>query len=343
MFIINISQNDFQELVQDMAFMLGLQSDGQGMVELSDPVGSGYFRAFRIMDGLQIILINAVLNEKFMVCFEQSDENSFTLQFEDQYIGNSVTYTGSKPVYSHADFRHVYAGLSSNHFFNAVEVPAGRPIRAVRILLHETWMKKHMGMDEQTGMVCRYISMKSGDFEIDKLDVEFGRILDELWAISPDDPMMDMVIQNRISMLIERFFMQMKMKLMRLKDRQKLSGAEIRRITEVEALLVGNFNEPPPSIGHLAKIASMSPTKLKTSFRQIYGDSIYAYYQKVRLQKAYQLLKEGKYNVKETADEVGFSSTSSFIAAFRKQFAFSPGILAVEKGMGRLKSKSEAV
>jgi AraC-like DNA-binding protein len=68
----------------------------------------------------------------------------------------------------------------------------------------------------------------------------------------------------------------------------------------------------------------MSSTKLKKSFKSMYGDSIYSYYQKQRLQKANELLLTEKYSVKQAANAVGYTNIANFTLAFKKQFHKAP-------------------
>ena len=94
-------------------------------------------------------------------------------------------------------------------------------------------------------------------------------------------------------------------------------------------MLVHDFSRSPPTIDEFSRLVAMCITKLKKSFKGIYGSSIYAYYQKVRMQKAKDLLMSGKYSVNETAEAIGYYNTSNFISDFKKQFTFSPGKVAI--------------
>jgi AraC-like DNA-binding protein len=57
----------------------------------------------------------------------------------------------------------------------------------------------------------------------------------------------------------------------------------------------------------------------------MYGNSIYSYYQKLRMQKARELLLTGNYNIRQTAEAVGYINTANFITAFKKQYQVLPG------------------
>ncbi|WDA23115.1 AraC family transcriptional regulator [Aeromonas hydrophila] len=77
-----------------------------------------------------------------------------------------------------------------------------------------------------------------------------------------------------------------------------------------------------PTIADIASVVGLNQCKLKKGFKQMYGDSIYAHYQKERMKKAMKLLKFN--NVTETAMILGYSNVSHFSAAFSKEFNIKP-------------------
>jgi AraC-like DNA-binding protein len=81
----------------------------------------------------------------------------------------------------------------------------------------------------------------------------------------------------------------------------------------------------------LARMAAMSPSKLKTSFRDVYGLPIYQYFQKHRMNKAKAMLLSQKYNVREVGIDVGFSNLSNFAKAFKKSFDQLPSDILTNK------------
>jgi AraC-like DNA-binding protein len=100
----------------------------------------------------------------------------------------------------------------------------------------------------------------------------------------------------------------------------KVSNDDIMRLQKVEQELLKDFSNAPPGISKLAKMAAMSPSKLKNTFKEIYGLPIYQYFQKHRMNKAKAMLLSNKYNVKEVGMEVGYSNLSNFAKAFKKSF-----------------------
>ena len=113
----------------------------------------------------------------------------------------------------------------------------------------------------------------------------------------------------------------------------KLWGWDSLTQQGVESLLVKDFSVDPPKIKDLSRISAMSPTKLKSDFKQLYGFPIYQYFQKNRMLKAKSLLVLGKYTIKEVGIKVGYSNLSHFATAFKKAFGYLPSSIALKDGM----------
>ena len=68
----------------------------------------------------------------------------------------------------------------------------------------------------------------------------------------------------------------------------------------------------------------MSPTVLKKCFKGVYGNSVYAYMKKYRLQMAERLLKENKLTIGEIALQIGYQNPNKFTSAFRTEYGMTP-------------------
>jgi AraC-like DNA-binding protein len=97
----------------------------------------------------------------------------------------------------------------------------------------------------------------------------------------------------------------------------------IARIFQARSLLVRDLSAPP-TIASLARSILMSESQLKQSFREIFGVSIYQYFQNTRLEKARQLLAENKHTVKEVGYELGFINIGHFSRLFERAYHVKP-------------------
>ncbi|MDN3632972.1 helix-turn-helix domain-containing protein [Vibrio lentus] len=100
-----------------------------------------------------------------------------------------------------------------------------------------------------------------------------------------------------------------------------ISAREKHRLEAAKRYLLKDLSEPP-TISEIAAVVGLNQCKLKRGFKILYNCSIYAYFQKKRMKKALDLLRQ--YNVTETAMILGYSNVSHFSAAFKKQFNILP-------------------
>lgn len=106
-------------------------------------------------------------------------------------------------------------------------------------------------------------------------------------------------------------------------EHARFSGVQIEVIKEVHALLVSDYAEHY-TIDELSERFEMSPTVLKKCFKGVYGDSIYAYMKRYRLQVAEQLLRESTLTIGEIAAKAGYLNPNKFTSAFRAEYGMTP-------------------
>ncbi len=78
------------------------------------------------------------------------------------------------------------------------------------------------------------------------------------------------------------------------------------------------------TIEELSARFELSPTVMKKCFKGVYGDSIYAYMKRYRLQVAERLLREGELTVGEIASQVGYLNPNKFTSAFCAEYGVPP-------------------
>jgi AraC-like DNA-binding protein len=106
-------------------------------------------------------------------------------------------------------------------------------------------------------------------------------------------------------------------------QRQQRLSAE--RVEKVIALLREKL-AAPPSLEEIGRAVGCSPFHLSRTFSTATGRTIPQYIRQLRMERAAELLKSGKFNVTEAALEVGYSSLSHFSQAFHETFGCCPGL-----------------
>ncbi len=103
-----------------------------------------------------------------------------------------------------------------------------------------------------------------------------------------------------------------------------LSDADRRHLAKAEKILTDALYKTFPGIETIAKEVNLSPTKLKNSFKLVYGKPLNQYYQEKQMLLALQLLKNKTISVKDVAQTFGYENTSNFTVAFKKYHQMLP-------------------
>lgn len=99
--------------------------------------------------------------------------------------------------------------------------------------------------------------------------------------------------------------------------------ANVIKIRKAKDIVINRMSEPP-SLNELADEIGLSLKKLKEGFKQIYGDSVFSFLFDYKMEFARKLLETGDHNVNEVGLKVGYSTSSHFIAAFKKKYGTTP-------------------
>ena len=97
----------------------------------------------------------------------------------------------------------------------------------------------------------------------------------------------------------------------------------LKKIAKAKDVILKDIKNPP-SLIELSKTIDLSLKNLKKGFKEIYGKPVYKYLFDFKMEKAKQLLSNGNLNVNEVSYNLGYSSSSHFIAAFKKKYGITP-------------------
>ncbi|MBR6681271.1 MAG: helix-turn-helix domain-containing protein [Clostridia bacterium] len=85
-----------------------------------------------------------------------------------------------------------------------------------------------------------------------------------------------------------------------------------------------NYTDPDLSVEGICKYTHVSHSSLQRRFHSCFGIPVTQYIQRLRMNKALDMLSEGKASVKETAFACGFADEKYFSRVFKKTFGYSP-------------------
>jgi AraC-like DNA-binding protein len=319
------NDNDYVAILEKFAEVTGGKVENNRLI-FPETFATGTNEVLILPNGLQAILIDYTIHQDFFIKREKSREEFYTLRFDEMTIKEKLTVEIDSE--SITDQQHVRAAalLTSSLFDFSYFGSKGGSVRGINILIKKEFMATYLGIRNDDEVLNRYLSLKSASFNMEPLDAGYRELMNEVLAESPAErtPLNLIMVQNRIMMLVERFFTRLYARMKDLKEVISIDNDEIQRMMDAEALLVKDFSVPAPTIPELARHAAMSETKFKNQFRKIYQSGPYEYFQKNRMQRARYLLLTRRFSVKETGQQLGFNNLSNFTIAFKKEFGILP-------------------
>jgi len=272
--------------------------------------GEGFIKFVNLTNGLQLIIYNYTPFEDILFRRKKSNKDYFILRLDEFTEPNGEAKSSV-----------FFGNISKESIYMAA---ANSPLRQVNIIFSKEWMEGYFEDETPGEILNNYIALRSPLVIYELMDAEYKRLTHEIMNLETEKSFEQMIIQNRIGLILERFFCRIYYGIENENNTLKISSWELRSIQQVESELLKDFSQQPPAIAQLARIAAMSPSKLKILFKQAFGLPINQYYQKHRMNKAKAMLLSKKHSVKEAANALGFSSVSSFNKAFFKVFEEFP-------------------
>lgn len=107
-------------------------------------------------------------------------------------------------------------------------------------------------------------------------------------------------------------------------ERPYFYKGQVEKIKAIHSLITENLQEHY-TMDELAKQFQISLTGMKNCFKEIYGDSMYSYLRRYRMNVAATMLRQdSKKGIAEIAGAVGYESPSKFATAFRQVVGQTP-------------------
>jgi AraC-like DNA-binding protein len=245
----------------------------------------------------------------FMISFNQVET------YKDSPIGLPGPFADKKPWFRNDIFLTEASNPAS------LRLTAGTTVKRLLIYCSHELATQYLPIDLYEKLAA-FAKANSGSDNPLFINLTHRTMLKELFEIKENDPVRQIKRLSSVIHLIERslhsFLRQEQATLPR-----SVKKTDLESMQHIEQILSSRL-EGFPSLESLAHEVFMSTSKLKNLFKQVYGHTLYDYYNKSRLQRARELLINGQVSIKQAGSEIGFSNLSHFAKAFRKEFGILP-------------------
>ena len=307
-----ITPNIFKEFAR----LLGTEIN-DGRLDIPDKYGKGYCAGYIFNENIRMLILNYELYNNIEIKNPDINLTGNMLLFKFQNI-IPVTESSSKRLQSNA-MSSVLIGTSRMNTDAIIQVD--KNTASINIEVDSNYLKGLFNLSEKSTVLKNLLMNKQPLLFEQMIYSSLQKIVNEILNESADITFKLLFLRIKAEELVYRLLMELEKR--NEKHLYSLNIIDVQNIYRVREKILENL-EIPPVIKNLAVIAKMSPSKLKRLFKQIFGNSIFNYYQEFRMIEAARLLKEEKISVSDAGYKMGFTNLSHFSRVFKEHIGMKP-------------------
>jgi AraC-like DNA-binding protein len=292
------------------------------VLQIPGALGEGYIRKLVFGPDFKITLHRYKLTEDLVIKRNSSGLGSelITVFFYSNEHPLEIAFN-ENPQVRFSEREDAAIQVTSNDLSSAIRFPAGHNVHYAVVAIKPSYLKVLLAVDKPNATLQTITTSGSSFLFFESMTAETKTLLKHISTVNMHDGLSHFYMQIKVQELLYLLFQQL---VLREGDAHySINSADVERLLLIRNEILSDLSTPPV-LNELAQIAAMSETKLKLLFKQTFGDTIYNYYQRARMEEAALLLKQGRHSVAEVGYEMGFSNLSHFSRLFEKHYGFTP-------------------
>lgn len=267
-----------------LARLLGTEVKN-GRLEIPGQFGRGYCAGFVFNEHIRMLISNYELNEDIVIENPEVDIFKRMIFFKFQNIfPKTETLSTEKPL---TEMPSVLIATSRVNTDEVISIHTNTS--TINIEVDASYLKGLFDLPEKSPALQSLLENAQPLLFEQIVYPSLQNIVNEIITEQVEETFKLFFLRIKAEELVCRLLMELEKR--DEKHLYALNTRDIQTIYKVKEHMLGNLGTPP-LINDLATYANMSPTKLKRLFKQIFGNSIFSYYQQFRMKEAARLLKE---------------------------------------------------
>ena len=308
-------------LMEAFASFLGSKMD-DGIIEIPENLGKGYVQGYKLGSSFKLMVHRFILKEDLIFRRIAVKELEYGITFTFHTIlppvkdrKNSNTF----PVSNYSRFPSVQ--ITSDNIDYETLFPANSSINTIIIVIRLNDLKDLLFQKEEHKVLHTILSEYRPYFYEEILSPKMQDVAAEIIESNIPEALNNFFYKLKAQELIYLFFIE----LLKRQDLRSypLNASDVKFAYLIKDKITSDLSIAP-NLSELARFSGMSESKLKRLFKQIFGNSIYNYYQTLRIKEAAYLIKEQKLSVSEAGYQVGFTNLSHFSRLFERYIGLKP-------------------
>jgi AraC-like DNA-binding protein len=286
-------------------------------LEIPEKFGRGYCTGFVFNEHIRMLILNYELNENLVVENPDINATARTILFKFQNIfPETEALLAGKQSKATPSVLITTMSLSTN-----AVIPIHTNTATINIEVDANYLNGLFDLSEKSPVLQSLLQNTQPLLFEQMIYPSLQKIVDEIVSESVDEIFKLFFLRIKAEELVCRLLMELEKR--DAKQLYALNSHDIQTIYKIKEQMLEHL-KTPPVIKELAVAASMSPTKLKRLFKQVFGNSIFNYYQEFRMKEAALLLKEEGLSVADVGYKLGFTNLSHFSRVFAAHTGMRP-------------------
>lgn len=289
--------------------------------DIKPEYGSGFIKYYKLMDDVMLVIYDTVFDNDMITEFDLSDE-----YFEIEYcIDGSLTFIEDRVGKMCLKSNELSISMSRETCGMVINC-VGQNYQGISIMTEKTDITSFFGSSgiklwEDTIETLEN-NLRNQYYQGIKGSLEVSNIFLQIFNCKLPYRSKILFFESKVMELLSKIASYEILDNNEIYNTQ-LDEFEISQIKKVPEILMENLYELP-TINVISKKLAINKNKLAKGFKAIYGDTIFRYHRKMCLQRATILLSDTDKSIREIALDVGYSNSSNFCYAFKREFGITP-------------------
>jgi AraC-like DNA-binding protein len=304
------------QVLKRLAQLLGTEVK-ESRLEIPEKFGKGYCTGFVFNEFIRILILNYELNTELIIKNPDiiASGRMILFKFQNIFPKTEILSTGKQ-------LKAIPSVLIATSRMNSdIFIPIDTITATINIEVDANYLNGLFNVSEKSPVLQSLLQNTQPLLFEQMIYPSLQKIVDEIVNESVDESFKLFFLRVKTEELVCRLLMELEKR--DEKHLVALNIHDIQKIYKVKDQILEHL-ETPPVIKELAVYTSMSASKLKRLFKQIFGNSIFSYYQEFRMKEAARLLKEEKLSVTDVGYQIGFTNLSHFSKVFYEHIGMKP-------------------
>lgn len=317
----DFNNNEEGALINLLARSIGIPLEN-GVLHFPAHLGMGYIRRIKINHKMHLFIRNYELKTELRVHRPTVDNDKYLIiiAFHNIFKNNNDSLHNSSGLLTSAN-KLPSALISSVGLDEEIVLPANVKTSSVVIAVYADYLKELLDSEENTYLVQTIVSGNQSFLFEEIVSPQIQDLAAEIVTANIPGQLHGLYYRAKAEQLIYLLLVEL------LKRNEASVGmintADVKTIYRVRDKILENMDEPP-KLEDMVLFSGMSKSKLQSLFKQVFGNSIYNYYQSFRMRQAAEMIREQNISVSEVGYSMGFSNLSHFTRMFEKHIGVKP-------------------